>query len=342
MRSFNLFRKRSAKNLSNKQLIHDAYNLVLNRAPDPEGLALYETMLNSGGVGREELFRTLLMSAEYKNISNCSGKYSYRDDSQYDGFIDDSIDKCATALKDYDFISIEDMDRAATGLADLEYYVYHKKRFLEMMNALAFMERDLGVPLNIMEIGSIFTTKIIRDLFPNANISALDALDINEIGYEDVYILSDIVSEYYKIDLVRDEIADIEVNKNNKFDVVLLCEVVEHLLLNPIKLFKFIFRQMNSGGYLYITTPNALKKENVELFERRRMPFPVYPENYSYKDAFMFHVREYGMAELLGYIRSAGGVVRGFYFSDCWDDPAYAANLAPHERGNLVVLAQKP
>src|SRR5271168_4027172 len=123
MRSFNLFRKRdvaheggiaggNANNSNNKQFIHDAYNLVLKRAPDPDGLALYEKMLDSGGVCREDIFRTLLTSAEYKNISAYSGKYVYRDDPQYDGFVDDGVDKCADALKKYDFISVEDMDHA--------------------------------------------------------------------------------------------------------------------------------------------------------------------------------------------------------------------------------------
>jgi SAM-dependent methyltransferase len=353
MKPLNLFRRRNVshqsgiaigkeKTSNNAKFISEAYGLVLNRAPDPDGLDLYGEFLGDGRIDREELFRILLNSTEYKNRYYNNGDYDVKNDRQYDGFISDEIDKLSVALEGCDFISMADMDRASEGLLGLEYYVYHRKRFLEMMNGLAFIERSLECSLNILEIGSIFTTKIIRELFPDAKISTLDALGADEIGYGGVYMLKDIVNNHYQIDLVRDKIENIDIDKGKKFDIILLCEVVEHLLLNPAKLFKFILRQMSSGGYLYITTPNAFKKSNVESLKGMRLPFPAYPEEYSYEDAFMFHVREYGMAELLGFVRAAGGVVRGFYFSDCWDDPTFAASLSPHERGNLVVLVQKP
>ena len=328
------------------RFVNSAYNLVLNRDTDAAALELYTTLLEKGELRREQVFEILLRSDEY--ISTQAPKeepifvYEFDRDEQFKHFRSKQITSLSEALSKHASFTIADMDRAVPGLAELEYYVLHKKRFLEMMNGLAFIEQTLATPLNILEIGSIFSTKFIKTLFPHARISTIDVIDADNIGYRGVYMLDEIVEQHYKIDLVRENIADIDLRPHEKFDIVLLCEVIEHLLINPIKLMKFLLSQMNSGGYMYLTTPNALKRASIECLKRLVIPYPVYPEHYSYADAHMFHVREYGMAELLNFAREAGGVVRAFYFSDCWDDPQSAAAMPPHELSNLVILIQKP
>jgi SAM-dependent methyltransferase len=47
------------------------------------------------------------------------------------------------------------------------------------------------------------------------------------------------------------------------FDVVLFCEIVEHLLMNPVAVLTEIKRVLRPGGLLVLTTPNVNRLENV-------------------------------------------------------------------------------
>jgi SAM-dependent methyltransferase len=44
----------------------------------------------------------------------------------------------------------------------------------------------------------------------------------------------------------------------NSFDLVLLCEVLEHLAFNPITMWKEIYRVLRPGGRIIVSTPNSL------------------------------------------------------------------------------------
>ena len=47
------------------------------------------------------------------------------------------------------------------------------------------------------------------------------------------------------------------------FDVVLFCEILEHLIVDPIKAIAEINRVLKQGGYLILTTPNAARLDNI-------------------------------------------------------------------------------
>ena len=47
------------------------------------------------------------------------------------------------------------------------------------------------------------------------------------------------------------------------FDVVLFCEIIEHLLMDPVAVLKEIKRVLKPGGTLILTTPNVSRLENV-------------------------------------------------------------------------------
>lgn len=320
----------------NESFVKMAYRAVLLREADADGLKHYAALLDAGSLQHADVLQELLGSGNFPH------NYSIEKDDQYAGFLSEEVKQRSIDLATHVPFSAADMDNSVPGLVGLEYYEFHKARFLEMMNALAFVEQTLKGPLKILEVGSIFSTKIAHTLFADSRISTIDILEVDQIGYGDVFALKDLVNRHYKVDLVKDDLEKVQLEEQGKFDVVLLCEVIEHLLVNPTKILAFLLRQLKPGGFIYVTTPNAFKRDNVRMFNQRRMPFPVYPMTFSHEDAFMFHVREFGMTELLQSARSAGGTVEAFYFSSCWDEPSAAQTMAPHELGNLVALIQRP
>lgn len=81
------------------------------------------------------------------------------------------------------------------------------------------------------------------------------------------------------------------------YDAILLVEVLEHLLVNPLLLFRTVWDHLSDGGLLFLTTPNLARLPNRarllfgrSIKERGRFPWdggPVYG-----------HVQEYTLDEL--------------------------------------------
>jgi SAM-dependent methyltransferase len=80
------------------------------------------------------------------------------------------------------------------------------------------------------------------------------------------------------------------------FDVVLFCELVEHLAINPVLTLAEIHRVLKPGGHLIVTTPNVLSIERLECYARAaRLDVDRYNPTFGYGAR---HNREYSPAEL--------------------------------------------
>jgi SAM-dependent methyltransferase len=81
---------------------------------------------------------------------------------------------------------------------------------------------------------------------------------------------------------------------DQEFDVVLFCEIIEHLLLDPVTVLLEIKRVLKPNGYLILTTPNVSRLENVA---RMISGTNIY-DPYSGYGAYGRHNREYNKHEL--------------------------------------------
>lgn len=80
------------------------------------------------------------------------------------------------------------------------------------------------------------------------------------------------------------------------FDVVLFCELLEHLAINPVFALAEIHRVLRPGGHLIVTTPNALSIERLDCFVRAsHQDVDRYNPTFGYGAR---HNREYNPAEL--------------------------------------------
>jgi SAM-dependent methyltransferase len=103
------------------------------------------------------------------------------------------------------------------------------------------------------------------------------------------------------------------------FDVVLFCEILEHLLVDPAAAFAEIHRVLRPGGRLLLTTPNVARLENVA---RLLAGANIY-DPYSGHGPYGRHNREYTMAELHRLLPAAGFVINTSFTSDVHPNDAF-------------------
>lgn len=106
---------------------------------------------------------------------------------------------------------------------------------------------------NILSIGagSAFVEAQLNKLF-NASISVIDfpeMIKLNELHYKKYKF------ETYPLDLSKKT----KLNVSRKFDIILSCEVIEHLPISPSEHIKLFVDSLMTNGYFVITTPNMAR-----------------------------------------------------------------------------------
>lgn len=99
---------------------------------------------------------------------------------------------------------------------------------------------------------------------------------------------------------------------DNSFDVVLFCEVIEHLQNDPVKVLCEIKRILQPGGYLILTTPNVNRLENV----CRMIAGANIYDPYSGYGPYGRHNREYNKHELARLLHFCGFEVEELFSAD--------------------------
>lgn len=100
------------------------------------------------------------------------------------------------------------------------------------------------------------------------------------------------------------------------FDLVLFCEVIEHLTLDPTWALVEIHRVLKKGGYLMLSTPNALRWEYLHKMLIGRNYYPPY----SGYGTTARHNREFSVSEVRDLLEGCGFRVR---FIETVRDTAY-------------------
>ena len=105
---------------------------------------------------------------------------------------------------------------------------------------------------------------------------------------------------------------------DDAFDVVLFCEIIEHLLMDPIAVLSEIKRVLRPDGLLVLTTPNVNRLENVA---RMIAGANIY-DPYSGYGPYGRHNREYNKHELHLLLTHLGFRVESLESADVHDNRA--------------------
>ena len=93
------------------------------------------------------------------------------------------------------------------------------------------------------------------------------------------------------------------------FDLVLFCEIIEHLTMDPVHPLVQINRILRQGGHMIITTPNVLRHDNLLKLIRGSNIH----DHYSGYGPYGRHNREYTLRELRELVEAHGFRVERLY-----------------------------
>jgi SAM-dependent methyltransferase len=99
---------------------------------------------------------------------------------------------------------------------------------------------------------------------------------------------------------------------DQSFDLVMCCEIIEHLQNDPIRVLREIKRVLRPAGHIILTTPNANRLENV----CRMIAGANIYDPYSGYGAYGRHNREYNRHELALLLDYCGFDVETFFSAD--------------------------
>lgn len=114
--------------------------------------------------------------------------------------------------------------------------------------------------------------------------------------------------------------------KDAEFDVVLFCEIIEHLIMDPVAVLKEIKRILKLGGSLILTTPNVSRLENVtKMITGSNIYDP-----YSGYGPYGRHNREYNKHELYLLLDYVGFTIDSMFTADVHQNNASCYFPASH------------
>lgn len=122
------------------------------------------------------------------------------------------------------------------------------------------------------------------------------------------------------------------------FDVVLLCEVLEHFTNDPLRALRQLQRVLRTGGRLVLTTPNIARLANVTRLIEGSNPY----DPYSGHGPYGRHNREYTRQEVIQLLEFLGFQIEQIFTSDVhandarlYGDPARFIHLVEPRRDDL-------
>lgn len=143
---------------------------------------------------------------------------------------------------------------------------------------------------------------------------------LKTLGYE----VWGIASKHEKVADQHIKTLNIEKEKfpfhQGSFDLVLMTEIIEHLTVNPRVYLSEVKRVLKPGGYLLITTPNAVHLKNrMKVLFGKSASFPIEQlfDTAPHDDSVYYrHNREFTMDELKKIVKVSGLTIKkAEYFS---------------------------
>jgi SAM-dependent methyltransferase len=194
---------------------------------------------------------------------------------------------------------------------------YVESDFKRFVYTLGLVPERTG--MSVLELGAnpYFMT-VMLSKFRDAKLELANFFGGSEAeGSQKVFInqTDEVVSFPYKQFNVEQ---DVFPYADNSFDVVLFCEIIEHLLSDPVHALLEIRRVLKPGGILVLTTPNVSRLDNV----RKVIAGENIYDPYSGYGPYGRHNREYTPRDLVSLLSANGFNVGTLFTADVNADQA--------------------
>ena len=322
-------------------LVGLVYPLILKRNADSQGLVDYSQKLHQGLLTPAGLIQELMDSDEYQRAQD---GYDYLSDGSVKDYFSDEVLALSAQLETCKYVDSNDYEEAwqlvfnsdrKLIIGQQEYGKQHKQRFWELVNAMGLLLQSVAQP-QVLEFGVSEFSGLYGKLFPHMQFNTSDRPTADDyIGFTEVVCKQLVGGDHLPLDLTDTHALNLFAQQQKgRFDLILLTEVLEHLCIHPVDILRPLIQALSSQGLLYLTTPNFFALEKRQLMQRWLNPQEVYPEADGNWDGHHHH-REYCLTEMLPFIEQAGGRLKGFYYSGCWE-PQPCNN--PNDRANMVFV----
>ena len=331
-----------------ERFVELAFRGVLRRDPTQGDIDQFAESIRSGQ-SHIEILSGLIESPEYASM-RVRGHYDPDTDDRLSASLSTEAVATSARLEACDEVSLaryeDEWSRIfeRDGIRDdqREYGEYHKRRFFELVSAIAVLTGDQPAP-RVLEIGVSEFTILLKRILPQLHLSVADRpMNDAQIGYYGELCSRAAIESSFHVDLNNpDFLTDEAVQSIGGFDLLLCTEVLEHLLVHPVDLLMQLARLLKPGGSLYLTTPNFFSHYRLQQIADRENPQEVLPRSGRNVDC-QHHHREFCMVELLKYFEESGLDVAGFLFSSCWDPQDATSRRIPRDQmSNLVIVGRR-
>jgi SAM-dependent methyltransferase len=167
---------------------------------------------------------------------------------------------------------------------DDSYLRTHSRRYRLLLDLV----RDLS-PRNILVVGPSYESALLREAFPEAA--------VNTLGWYDHRFPLREGEQHTDFDLNESDYPELEPH-----DLIVCCEVIEHLHVPPIPVLRFLAGALSPEGRLVLQTPNATalpKRLRMLIGRNPYAPIRIEPRNPG-------HFHEYTVSEVRGLLEAAG------------------------------------
>ena len=219
-----------------------------------------------------------------------------------------------------------------------EYTTFHQRRFFDQVRALgAIRTKVFGhlSEINVLDVGVMSVSGMYADGIEGLRLHTTDhprrAAENADFGSR----------YFYPADLETEDLGERYPELIGKFQVIMFCEVLEHLKLSPHEILRDFRRLLAPGGMIYLTTPNGMGYGVFLAYFSGLSPVVQYSRIHraGHLENFV-HVREHTMKELVAEFETAGLRIRHRSIKEYFHPDALWATAFIGARSLLCYIAE--
>lgn len=187
------------------------------------------------------------------------------------------------------------------------YHKVHKARLARTAHIVADLVAEVGKDCKVLELGtSGFLPVTLKSLFPSVAIDVTEyeeSKDSNEASVKQKeFGIADktVTVTTFGLDL---EYSTLPV-ADETYDIVICCEVLEHMEIDPMFMLTEVNRVLKTGGKLMLTTPNILSSRAITKMVEGYEPY--FYMHYHKTREYNRHNYEYSVKGLWAVLKCAG------------------------------------